>query len=150
LTDPTRPRKLLKGHETIIFDNQNQMYTVTDTSKLIHITNIQSLSSSSSQQSSFDKTAEMIEIAYLGNGRPLGGKFDRNGILYLADAVQGLIRVIFPKKKSSKPMVELVASRVQLEDGTWSPILFADDLTIGPKTGMIYFTDGESFFCFFF
>ena len=44
---------------------------------------------------------------------------------------------------SAKPVVELIASRVRLEDGTWSPINYANDVDIGPKSGHIYFTDSS-------
>jgi len=32
---------------------------------------------------------------------------------------------------------------VKLEDGSWSPINYANDVDIGPKTGHIYFTDSS-------
>jgi len=38
--------------------------------------------------------------------------------------------------------VELVASRVKV-DGKWSPIAYADDVAVGPKTGMVYFSDAS-------
>ncbi|KAK1745277.1 hypothetical protein QTG54_004568 [Skeletonema marinoi] len=39
------------------------------------------------------------------------------------------------------PVVELVASRFQLEDGSWSDVTYADDVDIGPRTGHVYFSD---------
>jgi hypothetical protein len=41
-----------------------------------------------------------------------------------------------------KSKVEIVASKV-VDNGRLTPIAFADDLTIGPKTGRVYFTDGK-------
>ena len=39
-----------------------------------------------------------------------------------------------------KNKVELIASRVY-DQGQWTQILYANDVVIGPKTGMVYFTD---------
>lgn len=117
------------------------MYAVTEQSKLIKVSHIQLDGSSENNHNIPKLTAETTEVAHLGLGRPLGAKFDAHGNLYVADAIMGLIRVSFPEEKE-QPKVELLASRVQLTDGTWSPILFADDVVIGPKTGYVYFTDG--------
>ena len=38
----------------------------------------------------------------------------------------------------------MLASRVQLDDGSYSPINYADDVDIGPKTGHIYFSDASN------
>ena len=46
--------------------------------------------------------------------------------------------IITPTTKKNK--VELIASRVY-DQGQWTQILYANDVVIGPKTGMVYFTD---------
>lgn len=161
-TNTTPAALLLKGHETILFDPKGQMYVLTEQSKLVKIVNIKetteaerndldsnpSISSSSSTPSSamiVTYIAETVEIADLGVGRPLGGAFDSTGsYVYVADAILGLIGVQMPKTKKQKAIVELLASKVQLNDGTWSSIVFADDVAIGPKTGLVYFTDASS------
>ena len=40
------------------------------------------------------------------------------------------------------PKVELIATKVNIDNGV-SQILFADDVVVGPKTGHVYFSDGE-------
>lgn len=40
--------------------------------------------------------------------------------------------------------VEVVASQVKLDDGTFSPINYADDVDIGPRTGHVYFSDASN------
>ena len=87
-------------------------------------------------KTSVTATAEIVTD--LGMGRPLGGAFDSDNNLYMADAHLGLTRL---KNPGSGSKVELIASRVQLENGEWSQILYANDVAIGPKTGHVYFTD---------
>ena len=142
---------LLKGHETIVFDSKNQMYAITESSKVIQIKNYKK----KDKTDPYKAMANTKTVADLGNGRPLGGAFDKKGNLYVADAVLGLIRVPVLSSKSRKSertgeilssdTVEILATNVTLKDGSISPILFADDVVIGPKTGFVYFTDGE--FC---
>ena len=45
---------------------------------------------------------------------------------------------------SPRPVVELIASQVKLDDGSWSPIRYADDVDVGPRTGHVYFTDASN------
>ncbi len=128
-------------------------------SKLVSLTDFER----DDAEETFVLTAKATEVAYLGGGRPLGGKFvstDSNTqTLYAADAVLGLIRVqniprVGVSDKDEKQVkqpssVEIVAKRVKMEDGSWSEIRYADDLDIGPKTGHVYFTDGApNFFDF--
>jgi hypothetical protein len=149
---------LLKGPETVLIDEDGVIYILSEHSKLVSLTDFEQDDS----EKSYVLTAKATEVAYLGGGRPLGGKFvttDSNTqTLYAADAILGLIRVRnIPrlgasggkrKQISQQSVVEIVASRVQLEDGSWSEIRFADDLDVGPKTGHVYFTDGKNFnFC---
>jgi len=125
---------------------------LTETAKLVSLTEFEQQERGSE---SIVMTAKATEIVYLGGGRPLGGKLvsnddGRTHTLYAADAVFGLIRVRnVPRvgtkedaKRTQQPIVEIVANRVKTEDGTWSKILYADDVDIGPKTGCVYFTDG--------
>lgn len=131
---PENQEPLLKGHETILFDNSGAMFALAEGSKLISITNI--------VEDSDDSTilkADVNEVAYLGVGRPLGAQFAKDGSLIVADVILGLLKVSFPKNR--EPVVEVLATRVKLSDGTWSRIIFADDVAIGPKTGIIYFSD---------
>jgi sugar lactone lactonase YvrE len=130
--------RLLVGPETIIFDNNGIMYTLTEQSKLVSLTLFQ-------QKREGDpsiKTAKVTEVADLGIGRPLGGKFDSGSCLYFADVLKGLCRICLDQKP--KPVVELVASRFQLEDGSWSDVTYADDVDIGPSTGHVYFSDATN------
>ena len=78
-------------------------------------------------------------VVDLGVGRPLGGKITKNGEVYIADTLLGLIRI--PDLNAERPKVELVASSVKTSEGT-SSILYADDLDVGPRTGHVYFSDG--------
>lgn len=103
-------------------------------------------------------TAKATLVKDLGPGRPLGAKFTADGsTLYIADAVLGLLRLRNPHDPRSK--VEIVASTVSsMNDDTTTTnhnknniggqqsnrILFANDLTIGPVTGKVYFTDAST------
>jgi len=79
------------------------------------------------------RTGSVATFATTG-GRPFGLAFDRDGSLYVADAVKGLLRV------SLAGEVVLLASG---HGGT--PFHFADDVTVGPD-GTVYFTDASSRF----
>ncbi len=67
-------------------------------------------------------------------GVPLGVEFGNDGILYVADAYKGLLSV------TRDGTVTVLTDRV---NGT--PILYADDLDIGPD-GVIYFSDASTKF----
>ncbi len=126
---------LLVGPETIIFDADGTMFTLTEQSKLVSITDIQQ----KNENDATIMTAKVTEVADLGIGRPIGGKFDNNNCLYFADVLKGLCRICLDQKP--KPLVEVVASRFQLQDGSWSDVTYADDVDIGPRTGHVYFSD---------
>lgn len=142
---------LLVHPETIIFDNHGKMYIMNENAKLVSLTDFEPMTGTNGEASSSIMTAKATEVADLGVGAPLGGKFDNKGCLYFADAVLGLARICnLPDDTSTttiptkpKPYVELVASRVQLEDGSWSSINYADDVDIGPRTGHVYFSDAS-------
>lgn len=127
----------MKGPESVLFDEKGTMYVMTEDAKLLSLTVIIDIGTVNSVATS---TAKVTEVMNLGNGRPLGGKFAKDGTLYIADTLLGLTRVRFGKGK--QPMVEIVASRVKINE-QWSPICYANDVDIGPKTGNVYFTDCE-------
>ena len=122
---------LIQGPETVVFGNDGTMYILSETAKLIKLMDFEE------QEDGVSILATAQEILDLGIGRPLGAKFAADGTLYIADSILGLVRVKRPEHAGAK--VELVASRV-LVDGYWSPIKFADDVSIG-KSGKVYFTD---------
>eukprot|EP00548_Thalassiothrix_antarctica_P012985 CAMPEP_0194172294 /NCGR_PEP_ID=MMETSP0154-20130528/6772_1 /TAXON_ID=1049557 /ORGANISM="Thalassiothrix antarctica, Strain L6-D1" /LENGTH=508 /DNA_ID=CAMNT_0038884915 /DNA_START=94 /DNA_END=1620 /DNA_ORIENTATION=+ len=140
-----KPRYYLKGPETVVFDETDgTMYAATEEGLFVSMTDFV-------ENSTDIITAKVTVVADLGRGRPLGGKFTPDGsAVYIADAHLGLLRL---RKKSKKEMkkshnlfhtVEIVASRVyDRENDTYSPIAFADDVTIGPKSGTVYFTDAS-------
>ena len=139
-------KPLLTLPETILFDNNGIMYIMNENAKLISLTDFQPT------KDEHILTAKTTEVADLGMGRPLGGKFDKNGCLYFADSLLGLARICNVQQQQStngtsidnrKSNVELVASRVKLDDGSWSPINYADDVDIGPQTGHVYFSDAS-------
>jgi sugar lactone lactonase YvrE len=132
---PEGTNPILKGAETIVFDNDGTMYALTEEAKLVKLADFVE------EEGSPVISAKATEVVHLGVGRPLGAKFAADGSIYIADAHLGLIRVKNPQDAHSK--VELIASRVKDENGTWSQILYANDVAVGPKTGMVYFTDGK-------
>jgi hypothetical protein len=127
---------LLKGAETIVFGGDGTLYALTEEANLISLTDFET--------SADDKsivTAKSTLVKDLGMGRPLGGKFTPDGeTLYMADSLLGLTRIRNPQDPASK--VELVVSKV-MDAGKMTPILFADDVTIGPVSGKVYFTDAS-------
>jgi sugar lactone lactonase YvrE len=87
-------------------------------------------------------TAKVNFVKDLGIGRPLGGKFSPDGqTLYIADAILGLTRLKNPHDPASK--VELVSNAV-MDDGVMTPILYADDVDIGPISGKVFFSDAST------
>ena len=101
------------------------MYALTDTGDVVRIDQ--------------DAVGEMSMSFYAHvGGRPLGRAFcPKTGDLYVAEAVKGLLRI----KKSNTNVAEVVSSKV---DRNGSPILFCDDVDIGPKSGKVYFSDASS------
>lgn len=128
--EPNQP-PLMKGTETLFFDDHGTMYATTERGNLISFADIQT-------DSNEKTTVKISLVKNLGPGRPLAGKFLGN-TLYVADAVLGLTRVQNVFDSSSK--VEIVASTV-VDDGKETRIHFADDLAVAPNSGMVYFTDG--------
>ena len=102
----------VEGPETVIPLGKNELVTFTKTGSVFRVTN-----------------GKATEIVNLGNKtRPLGASFAKNGDLYIADAVRGLLKV-------SEKDVEVVASSVG-----GSPILYCNDVDIS-TSGAVYFTD---------
>ncbi|KAG7356114.1 strictosidine synthase related protein [Nitzschia inconspicua] len=133
--DHTAPR-LLSSPETVFFGPDGTMYTATDQGHLISLTDWK-------YESNHIITAKTTLVKSLGPGRPLGAKFTSDGsTIYFADALLGLLRLRHPHNPESK--VEIVASTVVDTNGQSTPIMLADDLTIGPVSGKIYFTDAST------
>ena len=126
--------------ETIVFDNEGTMYVMNEHAKLVSLTDFKPKGGDGNIL-----TAKATEVADLGMGRPLGGKIDSNGCLYYADVILGLARICI---SDGKPIsnIEILASSVKLPDGTSSPIMYADDVDIGSKTGHVYFSDASDIF----
>jgi hypothetical protein len=124
---------LLKAPETVFFDSSGVMYTTSDDGNLIQLDQFE-------ESSDGRITAKTTLVADIGVGRPLGAKFTGE-TLYIADAVLGLTRIRNPQDPKSR--LEIVATTV-IDGGKETRILFADDLAIGPRTGMVYFTDGKT------
>ena len=120
----------MKGPETVIFDNNGVMFVMNEEGFLVSLTHLEA----DDEDASIFRAKPTV-VADLGMGRPLGGCFAADNTLYIADAHLGLIRL-----KNTQSKVELVASRV-FDQGNWSQILYANDVVVGPKTGLVYFTD---------
>lgn len=142
--DDSKPL-LLQSPETImVHPLDGTLYTVTSQGYLISLTDMKTVDATT--------LAAHTQIVHdLGPGRPLGGKFTADGTtLYIADAMLGLLRI---QNVTTSPhsQVEIVVSHVvdelaQPHDASYSypeRLGFADDLTIGPETGKVYFTDAS-------
>ena len=160
-------KPLLTLPETILFDNNGVMYIMNENGQLISLTDFQPKKNPKQVGDINDLnhnilTAKATEVANLGMGRPLGGQFDKHNCLYYADSLLGLARVCNLQSSSttltttittsqsnhqgklSSNVIEIVASRVKLSDGSWSTINYADDVDIGPITGHVYFSDASA------
>jgi len=126
-------KPLMKGTETIFFDDHGTMYATTEQGKLITLTDM------ATDESTGKTTVKATYIKDLGAGRPLSGKF-WGDTLYIADSVLGLTRIQNVSNPHSK--VEIVASTV-MDQGKETRIRLADDVAIGPQSGKVYFTDGK-------
>lgn len=83
----------------------------------------------------FDPVSATVDEFADTGGRPLGVEFGADGVLYVADAYVGLLKV------SPDGVVTHLAKNTK----SGSPIGFADDLDIAPD-GAIYFTDASTKF----
>lgn len=135
--DDKGDQRLIKGTETVLVDKHGAIFGMTEEGHLLSFTDIQTA------VDGITSTAKVTVVKDLGVGRPLGGEFSKDGhTLWIADAVLGLTKIQNPTNPHSK--VELVASRVTLDDGTESQFLYTNDLVVGPVTGKIYFTDSST------
>ena len=80
------------------------------------------------------KTKQVIKIANTG-GRALGIEFGADGVIYIADAYRGLLKL------DNDGKIIVLANKTQ--DG--SPIKYADDLDV-TKSGVVYFSDASTKF----
>lgn len=128
---------VLIGPETIVLDDDSNIYALTKEAKIVVLENFSSLLDGSSQV----VYADIKVLVNYAVGRPLGGKFvPGTKIMYIADAVLGLCRVDLSR---AFPKLELVVSQVELANGKNSSILYADDVDVG-KSGMVYFSDASN------
>lgn len=125
---------LLYGPETIIFHDDGSMYCFSKYGKLLKLENLQP--SDNDPNKLLVDAKEIVQSV----GAPLGGKFapDSN-ILYFADAILGLCRI---DVSSAHPIIEIVATKVKLPNGTYSRLLYVDDVTVATD-GMVYFSDAS-------
>ncbi len=163
---------LLKGPETPIVDPASGiLYILTEEANLVSLTDFQPMEPSQTHTGTAENhiSAKTTLVADLGVGRPLGAAFansadDGSSILYVADALLGLVRVSnLPNYKQKKHpgsddldecsrndcnndaiQVEIIASSVKDNNGRSSRILYANDVDVGPITGHVYFTDSSS------
>jgi sugar lactone lactonase YvrE len=155
-----RASRLLKGSETVVVHPlDGTVYAVTEDAILLRLDNISVVSGVESSESSPGPIANTAYtsptvVADLGRGRPLGGAFTKDGsTLYIADAINGLLRVKFldddksnnknskkirvqqPPSAKQKTQVEIISSRVSS-----SAVADTDEATCsdGPKQSSLY------------
>jgi len=129
---------LLIGSETIVLDDDTNIYGLTKEGKIIVFENITSSMDDGDDGNLMYADAKVL-VSYVG--RPLGGKFvPGTKTMYIADALLGLCRVDLSR---TFPKLELVVSEVKTATGDISPILYADDIDVG-KSGMVYFSDASN------
>uniref|UniRef100_A0A7S2VXW8 Strictosidine synthase conserved region domain-containing protein n=1 Tax=Eucampia antarctica TaxID=49252 RepID=A0A7S2VXW8_9STRA len=136
---PKHKNQTFQGAETIMFDQDGEMYVMTKNADLIHVTNLIPDNNRKRNSNNNVWLADVNVVAKLGLGKSLGGKIhsdsqkEKKKTLYFADSVMGLARL---NLKDDRPKVELVAT--YLKDDT--PLHFVDDIDIGTKTGHVYFS----------
>ncbi|MEK7485395.1 MAG: SMP-30/gluconolactonase/LRE family protein [Planctomycetota bacterium] len=108
-----------EGPETIILDNQQQIYAGLNDGRILRI-----------------KSDQSTEVFTNTGGRPLGLCWDMEGNLIVADAIKGLLSV------SKEGKIKVLTSSA---DGV--AFAFTDDVDIA-KDGNIYFTDASTRFSF--
>mmetsp|Transcript_15276 Transcript_15276/g.27669 ORF Transcript_15276/g.27669 Transcript_15276/m.27669 type:complete len:414 (-) Transcript_15276:74-1315(-) len=133
---PEGVEPLMKGPETVVFGNDGTMYVLTEDGNFVSLTDFEY------KDDGITITAKTSLVVDLGMGRPLGGKISKDDTLYAADTLLGLIQVQNVSDPRTRSKVQLVASKVMTDDG-WSQILYADDVDIGSKSGIIYFSDAS-------
>lgn len=137
---------ILLGPETVVFDHESNMYVLCH-GNIILLTNLTRSTIKTTKDAKQDESIILADAKILAKsvGFPLGANFVPNTkIMYFADPILGLCRIDLSDtetEKTMRPKIELVASKFQLDDGSWSKIAYADDVAVGPKSGMIYFSD---------
>jgi len=139
--DGERKFSLILGPETVILDPDGTIFVIPVHAQLLQLTDLEPLPKRTEKRLTAKVT---LVVRDLGGGRPLGARFTRDGeYLYIADAHLGLTRIRNPKN-DPHAKVEIVASKVHVpETGEWSQIRYSNDVSIGPKTGKVYFTDSS-------
>jgi len=137
---PKGKRPLVNGPETpVINPVTGKLFVLTEDGNLVSLTDFEEAEPSSHAQI---KTAKATVAMNLGVGRPLGGKFTKDGkTLYIADTLLGLLRVKNLEDEDYQSKVEIVASSVVDTHGIETKLNYANDVDIGPVTGHVYFTD---------
>jgi sugar lactone lactonase YvrE len=129
--------RLIKGTETIVIHPKTgTLFAMTEDAQLVKISNVQTAADGQTA------SADVQVLHDLGMGRPLGGAF-AGDTLWIADAHLGLTRLRKPLDAQSK--VELVANSVWDPSTDQPSILgYVNDVTVGPQSGKIYFTDSST------
>lgn len=157
--------RLLQGTETVILrPNPNATNGELDDSTLYLLSTEHGclLSLTDIRPDDIDKSGERLTaqvnfIKDLGNGSPLSGVFTKDGqTLYIADAVLGLTRISNVVDNPEHAKVEIVASSITTTETSSmeeenhhhhhqhnTKLRYVDDVALGPRTGIIYFTDAS-------
>ena len=85
--------------ETIILNDDGQIFVLSENGKLVTLVDVQET------EEPFISTAKAIEVAYLGIGRPLSGKFHQDGCLYFVDVILGLARICLNNNEDDTRMI---------------------------------------------
>ena len=129
----------IRGPESVLFSpSTGGMFSLTEHGTLVYI----------------DEKTDDVHTAAVLSGRPLGGSFSvsestpTTDVLYVADALKGLLRVSIPTKQPSPPSsatVTLVSARVDVpcRPGGGTEILYSDDVSVASKSGLVYFSDAS-------
>jgi hypothetical protein len=132
-------RGQLKGPETcIISPSSGLMYGLTKTGDIMEIDiekDVASLFINLPKSRPLGGAFAIEDIAYEGeDGHQRQQKKQRREVMYIADAVNGLMRVDMQTKE-----VTHVAKETSSPKQT--PISFANDVVVSQSTGLVYFTD---------
>ena len=131
---------LIRGPETVISGPKGELFLMTDESKLLQMSDLEPHPTQDGVL-----TAKLTVVREsLGNGRPLGGRFASDGTLYIADAILGLTRIPKNVLDEKKHKLEIVTTHAVDAEGGRHKMNFMDDVTIGPKSGKVYFTDASN------
>jgi len=146
--DATDATTLVRKPETVLVEPRSgTIYLMTEESMLVKLTDLKEEEEDLASDGTAVITARATYVRDLGLGRPVGGKFSPDGkTLWIADGVLGLVRIRnVEDARNNKPEVVLSHIVEEAPDGTRrrTPIAFADDVCVGPKTGKVYFSDAS-------